>query len=478
MNSRMIRIARIASAGLLALTVVTPAAGQKKYGLDLGWKTETPAPAPPKPKAVAIVATASPTTKPVQPVVSTPAPPETKTTEGSALVVLAESMARLVTRVEELVQRVNRIETAPVQIASAAPTVVEEKAPMPVPGPVPAPPAPEVSPVAHKSTIVRKTGTPRVEFQNITLSSRYRYVENSKGLVTNNQLQSGLTMKFRSRIDAAGKLTVNAGLFTGGSFTSGWNNSGAGTGDLVTNLYLKHLWVEAKPFEGVQLQVGSLAIQRGESTEITSYDNDGYITGERLSLKQPKLFWFDEVAVTYGHLGDLNTPQAYRRLNRLAESNYHQFFAARKVGRVSFSADYTFHSGVETLREAGKIDTTGTGIADSIQFEAYQRLDKKPASGFAVFGERSFTKRIKAGIGYATLDPDSGGLNGDKFNRGNRAYMTSTFVLTPQLSVATFVQQAVGNGFPVSNRQRVDIQLNYNLLKRLQTSKIPGFTIR
>jgi len=396
-------------------------------------------------------------------------------------------MTVLLNRVEELLGRISAKEV------SGSPQKQNEEV---APSATPAPSAPAAQIAALQPTaapqpatfveapaaplkpkvVVSQTHTaPGIEFQSMTLSTRYRYGDNSKGIVTNNGLQNNFALKIRAKFDAAGKYTLNANAATGNNFTGGWNNAGPGTGKLATNVYLKQLYFEAKPAKGVQFQYGSLGFTRGESTEITSYDNDAYLTGERLSVRQPKTLWFDEIAVTYGYLGDLNKPEAYQRFGRLKESNYHQVLLTRKLGRISLSGDYTFQSGVETLRQGAKVDTTGSGIANFIQFESYERLDSKADSGFAAYGERSFGKRFKAGMGFASIDPNYGGLNADRFNKGQRAYLTTSLNLTSELSVATFVQRAFGNDYPVNNRQRFDLVFNYNLLKRLQASHFPGF---
>ncbi|MGH9426719.1 MAG: hypothetical protein ACRD2L_10525, partial [Terriglobia bacterium] len=128
-------------------------------------------------------------------------------------------------------------------------------------------------------------GTRWVEVQSATLSHRYRYVENSAGVMTNNQAQHNEGFKGKFKFDRKGNYAINAGLFSGASLTGGWNNTGSGKDKLFTNLYLKQLYFEAKPFKGFELQYGSLYPNRGENTEITSYDNDVYLMGERVSLK-------------------------------------------------------------------------------------------------------------------------------------------------------------------------------------------------
>lgn len=308
-----------------------------------------------------------------------------------------------------------------------------------------------------------------IEFQTVTLSARYRFTENSRGLTTNNQLQHNEALKGRFKFDAAGRYSLHAGLFSGNNFTGSWNNTGIGTGNMASNLYLKQLFFSAQPIKGLEVQYGGLYVTRGESTEITSYDNDAYITGQRISVKRPKQLFFDEVSVTYAYLGDLTSPGINRRWRRLGQSNYHQFLVSKRLGkRAVASADYAFQSGVETLRQGIKLNTKEVRFVDLLRFENYQRLDVRPAYGFAVSGEKAVSKRLTIGGGYADIDPNYGGLNSDRFNRGKRLFASGTFALNPEFSVSAFATRGVANNFTVANRTRTDLIFSYNLLKALQ----------
>jgi hypothetical protein len=238
------------------------------------------------------------------------------------------------------------------------------------------------------------------ELQTATIGVRYRFVANSLGVTTNRQLQHTQAFKARFKFDRAGKYSINAGVFSGSNFTGSWNNLGPGTGRPFTNLYLKQLYFSAKPAAGLEVQYGGLYVSRGESTEVTSYDNDAYLMGERVSVRRPKELFFDEVSVTYAYLGDFNRPNINKRFSRLKESNYHQFLLSKRLGkRAVVSADYTFESGVETMREAVRADARKLRVVDSLRLELYQRLDVKPDAGFALSGEKSLFKRLTVGGG-------------------------------------------------------------------------------
>ena len=122
-----------------------------------------------------------------------------------------------------------------------------------------------------------------LELQNATLNLRYRVIDNTAGVTTTNQVQHRESLRGRVKFDRSAKYTLNFGLFTGTRFTSGWDNTGWGIADAQKNLAFKAMYFAAVPIPGVEAQYGGLYIVRGESTELTTYDEDGYVTGERVS---------------------------------------------------------------------------------------------------------------------------------------------------------------------------------------------------
>ena len=223
------------------------------------------------------------------------------------------------------------------------------------------------------------------------------------------------------------------------------------------------------PAKGLAIEYGGLYILRGESTEITSYDDDGYLVGERISLKRPDRLFFDEISITYAFLGDISTPNINKRFHRLKQSNYHQFLIAKKLSRrIGISVDYTFQDGRETMREAIKLTAPEMRLLDFIRFENYQRTDVNPDYGFALYGEKVLHRRITLGGGYAQIDPYYGNLNADRFLTGKRIFLMSSFQILPELSFAPYLTRGVANHVPVAQHVRLDFVLNYNLLKSLQ----------
>jgi hypothetical protein len=309
------------------------------------------------------------------------------------------------------------------------------------------------------------TAARRFEPQTITLSSRYRFVENSAGDVTANQVQFKDVFRARLNVDRHRRFSINVGAGSGSSFTSSWDATGIGSGSPSADMYVKQLYASAAPVHGVELQAGGLYINHGENTEITSYDDDGYVMGERVTLRRPSMAYFDEVSFTRAALGSLEMPGVIRRLKLFGHQNYWQAQVVKHVSHlVSASADFTGVSGAETLRAAVALHLPKGAPVSAVRIEQYRRITNEPASGFAVIAERLVTAHARVQAGYATIDPSYGGLNGDRIQRGRRIFGTATIPLTPTVNVQLFATRAFGNDFTVTNRTRFDAVVTYDVL--------------
>lgn len=309
-----------------------------------------------------------------------------------------------------------------------------------------------------------------LEFDAINVSDRYRFVETNSGISTH-QDQYQINLRARFKFDAEGKYSVYAGLFTGTNITSGWNNTGWGAGDAQTTPYLKLLYFDAKPAKWIEFQVGGIAPNNGENTEITGYDNDAYLMGERVLIRRPKKLFFDEISMTNAFVGDVTTPNVFRRFKRLGNSNYHQLLVRKQLNkRVGFSADYTFESGRDFLRQAVNVKAPELGIVDHVVFENYQRLDSGGGYGFSLWGDKKVNQHLTLGGGFSHIDEPM--LNGDRYAQGNRLFVNGTYKLTRELSINTFYIHAVGDlPTPATPRSRLDIILTFNILEMLHHLK-------
>lgn len=305
-----------------------------------------------------------------------------------------------------------------------------------------------------------------LEFQTGTLSTRYRTIENSAGVRTANHLQYAGQLRARIKFDPDGTFTLNGMLGTGNNFTGSWNNTGIGTGEFAGPWYLKQAFLAWTPADGVELSYGGLGFVRGQATEITTFDNDAYMVGERITLERPSDLFFDEIAVTSAFVGDFSEPGFHDRTRRLiGERNYHQVSLSRALGaNVTASADYTRLSSVPYLRFAAMVKTAPLRMIDTVRLEHYSRFGDDESTGFSVAGEKAFGPRVTVGAGFADIDPGYPTINGDRYVRGRRFFETASVKLTRELTAQLFMTQAVNNDFAVPNKHRIDVVVIYNVL--------------
>jgi hypothetical protein len=305
---------------------------------------------------------------------------------------------------------------------------------------------------------------PRIELQSATLGLRYRMLENHLGSRFQNWSDHHQGFKLRLKLDHAARYSMTAVAFNGDAFQASWNLRGLHDGQSSNRVFLKQLFVTGKPRSGVEFQYGGLPIVRGESSEITSYDNDGYLVGQRLALS-PKRF-VDELTVTAGYLGDFRTPSVTRRMHRLDEINYGQVLVRKRLSdRLTATADFTQDDGERTLRQA--IVLRPFKGLEMIRLEAYERVSGQRGAGGAITAEKPFG-RTRLGASFASVDDQYRPVNGDRFGRGQRLSLTSTTALTPDLSLQVFVTRALDHDTVMANRTRVDVHVRYELAAALR----------
>jgi hypothetical protein len=288
--------------------------------------------------------------------------------------------------------------------------------------------------------------------------------------VTSNSLQHKQAFKAGFKFDAKGKYSVQAMAGTGSSFVGSWDNLGPGIGDPAWTFNLRQLYLQAQPVKGVEATWGGQSLNRGEHTEITTFDNDNYVMAGRVSVKRPKDLYFDEVSVSAGYLGDLNTPNVIKRFDRWDEHNYTQVLVGKKFGKiVSLSADWTDLEEISTLRQAVKVTTKQwTPAIDAVRFENYQRLEGQEEYGFSLAVEKAVHPKVVLGGGYADIDRFNGQLSGDRYFRGKRIFAEPKIQVLPEMTLSFFYTKAFDTDFAIPNDQRFDIVLQYNVLTALQ----------
>jgi len=403
---------------------------------------------------------------------------------------LAELLTRQTVAIESLLQRLDASESKMTKAPAASVSSSGEPAsstPVVVPvaainssAPTTATPVAEPSAAAASAVpatqIAPRPVAPRApsaasfsrwgDVQQFNLAFRYRAIDNSAGVRTNDQGQNRTEFKGRFKLDRAGHYAVNAGVFTGATSVSGWNNTGMGTGDPARDLNVKQLYFAAVPASGLELQYGGVYVVRGEATEITTYDNDFYLTGQRVAVKRPKQLWFDEISATQAYLGDPKVPSVFDRVHRLDEPNYYQFLVGKKVGkRVGVSADYTAVDGVPTWRSAFTLKASEMTVLDGFRLETYARSEVGPTPfGWALTLDKKVGRTSMSG-GFASIDEHYGGLNGDYYNRGDRWFGKATASLFPLLTVTGQYTWALDADYAIANQERFDVVFSYDVLK-------------
>jgi hypothetical protein len=234
------------------------------------------------------------------------------------------------------------------------------------------------------------------------------------------------------------------------------------------------------------VQFGGIGINRGVNSEATSYDEDGYMAGERIVVKRPRQLWLSELSYTRAYLGDLYTPNFFTRGQRLAVSNYWQILGEKDFGkRIAISSDYTYTTPegapffLKTTREAIYGDVHESRVFDSVRFEAYQRINGgqygpgfpfAPGKGYALTVSRRFKNRFSIDAGIADIDLSyitNLGLNvqaiilgltvnGDQYGVGKRYFVRPTIPLTRYLSLNGNYSQVFDTS-DVSTAGQIDI---------------------
>ena len=306
--------------------------------------------------------------------------------------------------------------------------------------------------------------TPWLDLQSVTLGLRYRMLENQLGASSLNWSDHHQGLKLRLKLDRAARYSLTAVAFNGDSFQGSWNLRGLRDGQSSNRVFLKQLYVAGRPRKGIAFQYGGLPIVRGESSEITSYDNDGYLMGQRLTISPQRVV--DEVTLTAGYLGDLRSPSVSRRLHRLSEINYGQILLKKKFSdRVAATVDFTSDDEERTLRQGVAIRPS-RGI-DLLRIEAYERVSGERDAGGAITVEKPFG-RTRLGASFASVDDHYRAVNGDRYGRGRRLSFTSTTALTRDVSLQFFITRALDDDLAMGNHTRFDVQIRYELAALLR----------
>ncbi len=330
---------------------------------------------------------------------------------------------------------------------------------------------PPAQPVPQQQTPGKGVSHPLARWldaQTFTVSGRYDYIEDAGDRTVQNRMQWQAQMHGAFKVDAAGRYRLHAGLTTGDNFSAGWNATGIGTGEGSAKIYLTQLFVAAEPMNGIELHYGSLYPTRGQSTEITTYDNDSYVTAGRVHVRRPHELFFNEIVVSVGYVGYLDTAFVFDRTGAFSRQNYWRVLASKEVlAGLTVSTDYAvidddgvMHQGATWRVDQPWIDTVKGEYGVRLRGGSHQ-------TSFAFSGEKQVAG-VTVLAGYANVDPVFGVLNGDPYGRGNRVFTIGSFPLPLDLSASWFVQKEISPPVTSSNDVRVDLALTWNVLKTLK----------
>jgi hypothetical protein len=267
-------------------------------------------------------------------------------------------------------------------------------------------------------------------------------------------------------------------------------------------MYFRELYLSASPVKPITVEFGSFGIERGYGSEITTFDEDGYIAGERIAFHSPKHLFFDEVKFTNAFFGDFSTANFFQRGGSLKSFNYRQVSAKKQLNdRIGFSADYTRLSGTDTLREALLVKTKELKVIDSVRFEAYERLNTitlaggtwpygvvaplpvSGGSGFSVALNEKIGK-LRGDLGYADIDQNYSvyansrmfhaegfALNGDTIGEGKHPFVHAAYQFAPGVSAVGYYTHGLTSQGLDPNRQGWCGGINFDLKAMINTEK-------
>jgi hypothetical protein len=261
------------------------------------------------------------------------------------------------------------------------------------------------------------------------------------------------------------------------------------------NFYVRDLYVSATPIKQVTVEFGSIQIERGYSSEITTFDDDGFIAGERVRIHDAKHFGLDEVSFTSAYLGDVVTPNFFKRGDRLKQSNYRQVAGKKLINQhIAASAEYNWLNGTDTLREGAVFKVAESKAVDEVHVELYQRLNTitfpgvasspvgpvaalpiSGAEGFAVFVTKK-VRSVSGDFGYDRIDSHYGvyensrlledvgfSLNGDSYSTGNRIFGHMNVKINPVVTLFGFYTHELSGDAYTYNKQGFNAGLKFDL---------------
>jgi hypothetical protein len=321
--------------------------------------------------------------------------------------------------------------------------------------PTPAPPPPAKT---NPAPAIRRW----LDVQSVLAAARFRFSENSADRTTVSDLQWQTQFRGRFLFDRGGRYSIGSFVTTGPTFRSGWNYSGAGLNREAHPLKVRHLYFGAAPRKSFEVQVGGLAINRGELSDVIASDNDSFFIGERATVR-PARGPIAQISAAAGHFDAVREPDFFTQLKDADHINYGQALVGFKLGsRATASVDYTYEAGRDILREGIALRVPSSAkVLTLVRLESYQRVDPDTAQGFNAAADLKFDK-LTATVGVMSTDRNYGPFNGDRWELGSHVYYSITYPLTSSLALNLYHTRAFDIDFPITLKQRFDFVATYN----------------
>jgi hypothetical protein len=308
--------------------------------------------------------------------------------------------------------------------------------------------------------------------------ARYRYIDNTSGVVTSDDLQYRFTGRLKLNLRKTGTY-ASSRIETGSSIASSWSNTGIGKSPAEWVLNVKTLFVGQRVGKKAEVEVGSMDFEYGAGTEALYADQDSYSEGYRLRVHdiEGKLMP-SKVVMHFGYVGDFNKVNTFGRMHRLGEINYVQILAEKKLAKwMTASAEFDRLRGLNLIRNAAKVTLPDPWLVNDLRIETVARLNDGATAGWALHLVKTKNRlgSFNPGIYYSHLPTGvyrvgtaQALVNGDVYGTGKRVGMTAKRQVTKAFDVSALITRKLENepGF----RWRAQIVGRYqlaDLLKRL-----------
>ena len=316
----------------------------------------------------------------------------------------------------------------------------------------------------------------RIAISTAAAGIRSRGMRSTSSGAVANQVQITGALRGRIAIDRGGFVAMHGGIASGRGFSSGWNATGIGSGGAAHDLAVRQLFVAIRPSPLVEVEAGGLYFARGQSTEATSYDNDGYLVGERAGIAMRGSRVVNTLSLTRGYVGDVTRSNVFDRVRRLDRANYYQALAEKRFADASFSVDYTLNDSSHVIRGAAAVDLDRSLLVERIRVEAYGRATNAAAYGYAISVQRQAPLALMSALGMSSIDVEYGPFNGDLYGRGRRLFGSVSRRFGRALLASAQVATALGRDTSPP-RTRFDLAVAYDV-RRARTPRLPRQPVR